>query len=543
MAFDNGFYSVVLGTRTEFPVSIFNGADLYLGITVGVDDEMAPRQRITSVPFAIRAASVSGTVNAQGGLMVNGAEVINSNGEWVGDSSGLQGEPGEPGPPGENGDPGEQGPPGENGLPGEQGLSGEQGLQGEQGPPGEDGVPGEQGPPGENGDPGEQGPPGEDGSPGEAGSPGPGSLALQFELDEEGNVQEFEDSSGFGNVGVPQGGLAAGSLGHTRNGVDFSGGILEVGDGNSIPDSAQIWVEAWIKPDFPLTETRTIMHKVGSYTLRQVDDTIQFEVLGGRDPGQCMLAASMAGAAGVWTHVAGWYNGLNIEVAVNGHALSDECKIGPINPSAGDPFYVGATTRDGNRIHQFLGTIDEVRVRQTAPIAPAGRFDGDIYNHWGDNECPETSELVYSGFLYGNSHGNSAAPNHICVFPGDPGSTSTTSGDTMYPKSIDHNNGTSIARTQTLECAVCMSHNAPCLTMWGTQTCPDGFELEYDGYSFGSNSGHTSGNRICIDESAESGLGNSGYYLYITTVQASPPNHGSDYPTNRAVKCAQCCRQ
>ena len=135
VAFDNGFYTVSLGATTPMPSDLFDGNDLYLAISVGNDDEMEPRQRITSVPYAVRAGvsdSVVGSINAVDGLWIEDQLVIDETGQWVGDQTGLVGPQGEPGEQGEQGEPG---------LQGEQGIQGEQGMQGEQGPPGEQGSP------------------------------------------------------------------------------------------------------------------------------------------------------------------------------------------------------------------------------------------------------------------------------------------------------------------------------------------------------------------------------------------------------------------
>ena len=59
VVFDNGFYSVALGTTPEdaLEMSVFDGSDLYLGITVDDNAEMEPRTRITSVPYAMLAGN------------------------------------------------------------------------------------------------------------------------------------------------------------------------------------------------------------------------------------------------------------------------------------------------------------------------------------------------------------------------------------------------------------------------------------------------------------------------------------------------------
>lgn len=52
----NGIYNVILGQEgNELDPGIFDG-DLYLGVTVGSDDEMTPRQKFTATAFAMKAA-------------------------------------------------------------------------------------------------------------------------------------------------------------------------------------------------------------------------------------------------------------------------------------------------------------------------------------------------------------------------------------------------------------------------------------------------------------------------------------------------------
>ena len=81
VTFDSGAYSVTLGPGTpELSTEFFDGSDAYLGITLEGAAEFEPRQKIVSVPYAFRAGSVTGEVNAEGGLTVDGQEVIDSSG-------------------------------------------------------------------------------------------------------------------------------------------------------------------------------------------------------------------------------------------------------------------------------------------------------------------------------------------------------------------------------------------------------------------------------------------------------------------------------
>lgn len=52
-----GIFSTLLGDTASFPASLFNGQDLWLGISVGADPQMSPRQPLAYVPYAFYAAN------------------------------------------------------------------------------------------------------------------------------------------------------------------------------------------------------------------------------------------------------------------------------------------------------------------------------------------------------------------------------------------------------------------------------------------------------------------------------------------------------
>lgn len=55
----DGLFNVMLGSLTPIPQSVITGnSTLFLGITVGADDEMSPRVQLGSVPFAVQALTV-----------------------------------------------------------------------------------------------------------------------------------------------------------------------------------------------------------------------------------------------------------------------------------------------------------------------------------------------------------------------------------------------------------------------------------------------------------------------------------------------------
>jgi len=51
----NGIFQYYIGSSNSLPDSIFKQANLWVGITVGLDPELSPRIRLASVPFSFRS--------------------------------------------------------------------------------------------------------------------------------------------------------------------------------------------------------------------------------------------------------------------------------------------------------------------------------------------------------------------------------------------------------------------------------------------------------------------------------------------------------
>jgi hypothetical protein len=105
VALQDGHFTVVLGASKAMSVALFQqNPTLYLGVQVEQDPEMTPRTPLTSVPFARVSQSLApGASIDVSGLKVGGKSVIDTNGKWVGSTTGLQGPKGDKGP---KGDPG-----------------------------------------------------------------------------------------------------------------------------------------------------------------------------------------------------------------------------------------------------------------------------------------------------------------------------------------------------------------------------------------------------------------------------------------------------
>ncbi|MCA9598089.1 MAG: collagen-like protein [Myxococcales bacterium] len=144
---DDGFFSARLGEATAIPNTVFDGSTRYLGVKVGADAEMTPRQTIVSVPYALMANNAVGDITPTS-VSVNGTQVIDGTGNWVGPTAGLVGPTGPQGPAGPAGAVGATGAQGPQGPAGPAGPTGPTGATGSQGP---QGVPGAQGPVGPTG--------------------------------------------------------------------------------------------------------------------------------------------------------------------------------------------------------------------------------------------------------------------------------------------------------------------------------------------------------------------------------------------------------
>ena len=76
----DGLFNVMLGSLDSIPQSVITGHDsLFLGITVGTDDEMTPRVQLGSVPFAVQATTLADGAKTAGSLEVCGNLKISNN--------------------------------------------------------------------------------------------------------------------------------------------------------------------------------------------------------------------------------------------------------------------------------------------------------------------------------------------------------------------------------------------------------------------------------------------------------------------------------
>ena len=130
----DGTFSVDLGTITPLQTELSDEVLLYLGISVGESDEMTPRIRVGGAlkaqwaKVADHARDVRGEDIHPKSVSIGDAPVINDQGQWVGDSTGLVGAQGERGLEGPVGPQGPSGPAGATGQQGDVGPAGNDGV-------------------------------------------------------------------------------------------------------------------------------------------------------------------------------------------------------------------------------------------------------------------------------------------------------------------------------------------------------------------------------------------------------------------------------
>ena len=171
-----GVWKAELGSKTGFPVTLWDGKARWLGIKIGSDAEMLPRISITSQPFSKLAQQANDVRNRDihpKTVSVGTRRVIDAAGKWVGDPTGLVGPRGPAGPQGARGATGLTGPSGPAGPLGPRGPLGPTGPAGSRGPIGPVGATGPAGPTGPSGPTGATGPTGPQGPRGLIGPTGP----------------------------------------------------------------------------------------------------------------------------------------------------------------------------------------------------------------------------------------------------------------------------------------------------------------------------------------------------------------------------------
>jgi len=178
-----------------------------------------------------------------------------------------------------------------------------------------------------------------------------------------------------------------------------------------------------------------------------------------------------------------------------------------------------------------------------------GHISGWVFHNWGSKKCPANTEKLYDGVAFNGHYSHQGAGDPLCLVPGQAGPSSGTSdSDLLYPLSVDHMQGTGLTMQRLIYCARCYTPDkGPCFEMYGSETCPTGFNAVYRGFAIGGHFAHANpGKRFCLDREKydTSTSHSSGSRYYHTRVHSGAPGpYGGKYPTGRTVRCAMCCRK
>src|SRR3989344_1357743 len=181
------------------------------------------------------------------------------------------------------------------------------------------------------------------------------------------------DSSGNGNNGTscPNGtGISAPSVGKFGNAPDLNGSTqyLSAAHSTSLDITGSITVAGWMKSD-NTSGTHYIASK-GDFTnsrlwgLLQSNTTIQFFING--SSGYTLLTSDAGSMPDTnWHHVAGVYDGTNMNIYVDGILAKSTAKTGTINSSS-VAVLIGTLINNGSNQEFFDGKLDEVRIYNRA---------------------------------------------------------------------------------------------------------------------------------------------------------------------------------
>ncbi|KAJ8314242.1 hypothetical protein KUTeg_008803 [Tegillarca granosa] len=173
--------------------------------------------------------------------------------------------------------------------------------------------------------------------------------------------------------------------------------------------------------------------------------------------------------------------------------------------------------------------------------------EGAMYIRWGRKECPNATELVYSGFAGGShyTHGGGAA-EYVCL-PRDPEfGVQQNVGAYGYIYGAEYQtNYFGPAEDQDVPCAVCRSLTGTSVIMIPAKsTCYPNWKREYHGRLASGYFGHTSASQyVCVDETPEAVIGgnsNSDGKLFYPVKAECGSLECPPYQNDKEVLCVVC---
>ncbi|XP_077998536.1 uncharacterized protein LOC144451536 [Glandiceps talaboti] len=198
-------------------------------------------------------------------------------------------------------------------------------------------------------------------------------------------------------------------------------------------------------------------------------------------------------------------------------------------------------------------------VQQTVPeivtIHTNGTGGGNVYIHWGDDECPDSAELVYSGVIGGGFYSHKGSGSNYLCMPEEPVYDETVSGVSgtgarLYGGEYQTHSFGPMSQLADHDppCSVCrITTRTTVLMIPARNVCPDSWTREYYGYLMAAHYSHEGRTEfICVDKSAKARpatrISQDGALLY--PVEGICSNTGGlpcdPYVNGNELTCAVC---
>ena len=208
----------------------------------------------------------------------------------------------------------------------------------------------------------------------------------------EGNVLDSAGSND-GTI-IDSSGYTDGSI---EQGISFDGidDYIQVSSNSALRPATSFTISAWVRPDAADKDMMVMAHdgdgggNDGYSFYLTSNGTVSFSALNNNSAIDQNVESSNSFAAGVWSHVAGTYDGDTLKVYLNGTETFDAAASDSVYYAITDGGYVNIGRRGGTyqpNTKLFDGSIDEIRFYSRTLSATE---IGELYV-LGDN-CPDTT--------------------------------------------------------------------------------------------------------------------------------------------------------
>ena len=178
---------------------------------------------------------------------------------------------------------------------------------------------------------------------------------------------------------------------------------------------------------------------------------------------------------------------------------------------------------------------------------------GSVYVRWGNNECPDTASLVYSGIAGGaNFKSKGGGTNPQCL-PWNPTYKSSDNNErdnvfsaTIYGSEYQlHGELGKASHQSDVPCAVCHTNRSAQFMLPAQYECPTGWTTEYEGYLMSSRHDLRRTEYTCVDAAfkpvANTSQNKDGLLFYLVQGRCGTLPCPS-YDETKDITCAVCTK-